>query len=63
MTLESSQDYSAKVARIAAIALGGTEEFKAWRAEQFRSRVNQDSAWFTDKLHGAMGYRAAQPEI
>ena len=63
MTIESNQDYSAKVARIAAIPLQGDTEFKAWRAEQFRSRVNQDYAWFTDKLHGAMGYRADQPEI
>ena len=62
VTLCSNQDYDARVASIAAISLGGDAEFKTWRAEQFRSRVNQDYAWFTDKLHGAMGYRADQPE-
>ena len=63
MKLESNQDYATKVARVAAITLQGDAEFKAWRAEQYRSTVNRDYAWFTDKLHQAMGYRADQPEI
>ena len=61
--LKSNQDYAARAAKIAAICLQGDAEFKAWRAEQYRGQVNSDYAWFTDKLHQAMGYRADQTEI
>lgn len=63
MKFESNQDFATKAARIAAICLQGDAEFKAWRAEQYRGQVNRDYAWFTGKLHEAMGYRADQPEI
>lgn len=62
MILCSNQDYATTSARIAAITLQGSDDHKAWRAEYYRSQVNKDYAWFTDKLHQAMGYRADQFE-
>ena len=63
VTFCSNQDYDTKAASIAAISLRGSADHKAWRAETFRCSVNDDYAWFTYKLHGAMGYRADQPEM
>ena len=62
VTLCSNQDFATRVASIAAISLQGSADHKAWRAEHYRTTVNRDYAWFTDKLHRAMGYRADQAE-